>query len=357
MGQENSIKKGDGLDGRAAMVLKAVVESFALSGEPVGSRAISKNYGFNLCPASIRNVMADLEEGGFIFSPHTSAGREPSDKGYRYYVDALVAPTHLPENEMENIRDAAHGAQWREVAELLASVSRTLASLSRQASLIGIVSWGGSPIKKIKFVGIDDTRIMAVSVFQGGDARTQLIRACQPYTQDELDKLSNFFNDNFAGMTLDGIKRKLAEELTGDRKRVDSLMRQAAAMAALMEGEGDASTEAFIHVDGASNLLEGGGKYSMDITGMRAVFRAFDEKSKLVSLLNRCLKGDGVSLVIGSEAGLDGFSDFTLVTHGFHSPEGAMGGVGIIGPKTLDYGRAMSLVAYAARQVTERFNG
>jgi heat-inducible transcriptional repressor len=343
------------LDERSAKVLKAVVESYMKSAEPVGARAITSRYGFNLCPATIRNVMAELEDDGFLYQPRAASGRAPSDKGYRYYAVELVTPQPLPPDEMRDIREAAHGAQWREAAELLGSLSRTLAQLSRQASLIGLTSWGAAPVTQIRFVSLNSTLALAVVVAQGGEIQNQLLTLAEPYTQDDLDRLSNYFNARFSGLTLDRIREKIKSEIARDKDKVDVLLGRAQIMARLMEEKSALGDSSGFSVDGASNLL--GGAPGLDIAGMKTLLKTFEEKGRLILLLNECLKGEGLNLIIGSELELEGFGGCSLVTHVFRSGEGALGCVGILGPKTMDYGRVMSLVTYAAGQVSVRLNG
>lgn len=343
------------LDERSAKVLKAVVESYMKSAEPVGASAITRRYGFNLCPATIRNVMAELEEEGFLYQPRAAAGRAPSDKGYRYYAVELVTPQPLPPDEMRDIRQAAHGSQWREAAELLGSLSRTLAQLSRQASLIGVTSWGAAPIRQIRFVSLNSTLVMAVVVAQGGEIQNQLLTTSEPYSQDDLDRLSNYFNARFSGLTLDRIREKIKTEIARERDRVDVLLSRALLMARLMEEKSAVDDSNAFFVDGASNLLVG--SPGMDMAGVKALLKTFEERGRLIVLLNECLKDEGLNLIIGSELELEGFGGCSLVTQVFRSGEGAVGCVGILGPKTMDYGRVMSLVTYAAGQVSVRLNG
>jgi heat-inducible transcriptional repressor len=343
------------LDERSAKVLKAVVESYMKSAEPVGARAITNQYGFNLCPATIRNVMAELEDDGFLYQPRTAAGRAPSDKGYRYYAVEMVTPQALPPEEMRDIREAAHGNQWREAAELLGSLSRTLAQLSRQASLIGVTSWGAAPVRQIRFVSLNSTLVMAVVVAQGGEIQNQLLTMTEPYTQDDLDRLSNYFNARFSGLTLERIREKIKAEIAKESDRVDVLLGRALLMARLMEDKSSVGDSSALFVDGASNLL--GGAPGLDIAVVKTLLKTFEERGRLILLLNECLKGEGLNLAIGSELDMEGFGGFSLVTHVFRSGEGAVGCVGILGPKNMDYGRVISLVTYAAGQVSVRLNG
>ena len=345
------------LDHRAEQVLKSVVELYMANTEPVGARTLSKQPGFNLSPASLRNVMADLEEAGYLSQPHTSAGRVPSDKGYRRYVQSLIGPERLSENEKEDIRRAACGTEWGELVDLLMSVSKTLSDLSKQAGLVGLASWGGAPIKKIQFVHIEDHKILAVIVSAGGEIQNLLISSAEPVTQDSLDKMSNYFNDRFSGMSLKDIRLELLEEMKKEKDHIDMMLSMALSMAESIE-ERVSSVEKsnMIYLDGASNLISQTGNL-VDISKIKALFKTFDEKSRLVSLLNDCFKSEGLNLIIGSESEMEELDVFSFVTHTFSGPGGSMGAVGIIGPKPMNYGRAMALVGYAAEQVSLRLAG
>ncbi|MBI5814784.1 MAG: heat-inducible transcription repressor HrcA [Nitrospinae bacterium] len=344
------------MDTRSAMVLKAVVEGHIASSEPVGARIISKRSEFNLSPASIRNVMAGLEESGFLEQPHTSAGRIPSDKGYRYYAQSMAGPAIPSTQEMDRIHSATHGAAWQELTDLLAAVSRALSDISSQASLVGIASISVAPVNRIRFVHIAEKRALAVMVMSGGEIRNQLIETAEPLEQDDLDKISNCFNAKFSGMTLEGVRQALMEEMRDEKARADKLLSHVLMMAELIGERVSVDANENISLDGASNLLNLKG-VTLDIAALKNLFRTLDEKSRLVSLLTSCLKPEGINLIIGSEFEMEGFSDYSMVAHRFKGHDGAMGAVGIIGPKAMDYARAMGLVLYTANQVGSRLNG
>lgn len=343
------------LDERSAKVLKAVVELCMEGSGPVGAGTLAKRYGFNLCPASIRNVMADLEKKGLLYQPHTSAGRVPSDEGYRVYARALVDQNSLPLSDMDNIRRVTHGTEWRELAELLASVSKTLSVLSLQAGLVGLASWGGEPFRKIHFVSIDEKLVMAVIVFQGGGIRNHLINTTEPFTQDALEKISNYFNHRFSGMSMGAARLGLLREIKEEKNRVDSMVSRALTMARAIEEQAARSDDP-IYLDGASNLIDQANS-NLDASRIKALFRALDEKSRLVTLMNDCLKSDEVKVIIGSETEMDELSEFSLIARPFSGQGRAIGAVGILGHKRMNYGRAIALVTYAAEQVSLKLAG
>jgi len=339
------------LDTRSARVLKSVVEFYIERMEPVGSGALARMSGFNLCAASIRNVMADLEKAGFLTQPHTSAGRVPTDKGYRYYANTLIGPERLPRKEMDNIKLATGNSEWRELAEYLASVSRTLSSLSMQASLVGLASWGVARIRKIRLVNLESRLVMAVIVFEGGGIRNHLIRTEEAFDQDSLGKMSNYFNHHLSGMSMESIRMKLLEEMAEEKNRMDTMLSRALRIAEAIEEQAAPCGGESIYLDGASNLIDYR-EARPDLSRIKALFKAFDEKGKLVGILNECLKEGKMKLIIGSESQMDELADFSVVAHPFSGSDGSLGAVGILGPKSMNYAHTIALVRYAASQMS-----
>lgn len=344
------------LDSRAERILEAAVETHMESGEPVGAGTLARKGVFNLCPASIRNVMADLEREGYLAKPHTSAGRTPTDKGYRYYADRLANPMALPKGDMSRIRRAARSLSAGELADFMGAVSGALSRLSMQAGLVGLASWGTAPIRKIEFVLIKSGLIMAVIVFDGGGIKNLLINSTEAFSRDELDRMSNYFNHRFSGMSLGAIRGTLLREMKKTKNRMDELGAHALVVAEALEARASREEGGSIRVEGAARLIERLGA-RFNVSGIKALLEMFNEKGRLVSLVNDLLKGDGVNFIIGSESEIEGLSDFSFVTHAFSGGGEALGAVGIIGPKRMDYGRAAALVTYAARQVSLRLEG
>lgn len=344
------------MNARSAQVLKAVVEMYIAQSEPVGARAISKKYDFSLSPATIRNVMADLEEEGYLSQPHTSAGRVPSDSGYRLYAQALVSHETLPLKEKKNICDAAYCPELREIAIMFSSITRTLANISHQAGLAGLSSWAATPMKKMRFVNMENRLALAVMVTTGGEMQSQLITLKKPMDQNALDKLTNFFNDRFSGKTLFQIRKALMDEIARDKNHINILSAQALFMAEEIEEKVTTDLNETIYIGGTSNLLAQRPGV-IDISKMKALFKTLDEKSKLVDLLNSCIHSDGINLIIGSESNVTELNDYSLVTQAFTGEGGAMGAVGVIGLKQMNYGHVMALVAYTARQISRRLAG
>lgn len=343
------------LNERACGVLRAVVESYIEKSEPVGAGAIKKSHGFNLSPATIRSEMAELEEAGFLSQPHTSAGRTPTDQGFRYYASNLVTPVDLSSEHAQDIHRAANSFEWLELTGLMESVSKSLSSLSRHASLAGLTSLGSAPIKKAQFVHIKERMALVVIIMANGEARHYFIKAKDDISQDFLDTMTNYFNHRFSFLSLAQIRRLLFKEIQKEKNRADKMMASALAVAEEIEKQANRDNADKIHIEGANNLLsqlEGSGDYQV----VKALFETLSEKGRLVSLLDECIKNDGISLTIGAESEIEGLSGFSVITHPFSGYGGMEGAVGIIGRKRMDYGLVMALVAYAAKSVSGRLS-
>lgn len=339
---------------RAANVLRAVVEQNIKSKGPVAAKAIASQRRFDLSAASIRNVMAHLEEDGYLTKPHTSAGRAPTDSGYRYYVESLMPPMRLSVDELTELKTATHGAKWRELAELLVAASKALASLSTQAAMVGITSSGASPIKSVHFVHIHDNLSLAVVITPGGGIQNRLIPTDEKFSQDNLDKISAYVSDRFSGLSMRKIRKKLFEETLREKTRVDLLAKWALAMASAIDEQSD--TEKMIFVDGVPNLLNKQ-THGIKLEKIKEILETLEEKRNLVHLLRELLRTEGAGLIIGAESSIDELSDFSIVSHTFTACDETMGAVGIIGPRMMNYSHAVALVSATAREISRRLAG
>jgi len=338
---------------RAGAVLKAVVDGYIEKSEPIGAKAISSQYDFGLCAASIRNVLADLEARGYLTQPHASAGRVPSDKGFKYYAQSLVGRTELPEDQARDVNRATLGEDFLELADFLESVSRTLSNISEQAGLAGVATSGSAPIRKIQFIRIASNMTLAVVVTTNGEIQRYVIKTRDMFTQDILDRITNYYNDKFTYLNLAQTRRLLMKKLQREENRLDALRKAALEVAEKLVNQEQAAGAGKIYLDGARNLLNNMEKPE-DLAGVKALFAAMDEKSMLMEILGNCLKNDGIYLVVGSESEIDGLADYTVVAHPFSGLSGMAGAVGIIGNKCMNYGHVMALVAYTARSVSGR---
>jgi heat-inducible transcriptional repressor len=341
------------LQGRDREVLRAIVDSFIQTGEPVGSRTVSREHPEARSAATIRNVMADLEQGGFVSQPHASAGRVPTERGLRYYIEELLEPQPLGAAERDSI-ELALRSRGDDAAVLLESVPHLLAELSRNVGLVLIPAFSQRVFERFSFVRVQERRIAALFVSRPGLVDHRVMDVPQDYTQEELDRISNYLSEEFRGMPLSRIRVRLLEMMTEEKAQYDGLMREALELGARsLEKEGDGDD---LIVEGTPNILDPQVFASAD--RMKKLFQAFEEKSRLVSLLNQCLDEKGWKLFIGSqETGTPEMEGCALVVSPYHDGLRPVGTVGILGPTRMEYARAISLVDTLARLLTQALSG
>lgn len=327
------------LDPRSRILLNALVERYIADGEPVGSRTLSKQSGLELSPATIRNVMADLEELGFITSPHTSAGRIPTPRGYRYFVDTLLVS---PQARQINLTDAQSHIHGQLPQELVSSAARMLSDLS---SFAGVVAAPHKPpaFRHIEFVRLSERRLLMVLVAPDGDVQNRVLHAERNYTHAQLIEAANFFNENFAGLPLDQVRARLTDDLKRLREDMVGLM----TVAVEAGGEVAQSSDELI-VSGERRLL-----HSQDLSGsmdsLRKLFDLFEQRTQLLHLFDMANKADGVQIFIGGESQVVPLDEFSLVTAPYQVNGQIVGTLGVIGPTRMAYDRVIPIVDLTAK--------
>ena len=330
------------LSERQREVLAAVILNYAISGSPVGSRTVSRARPDRLSPATIRNTMSELEELGLLLQPHTSAGRVPTDSGYRYYVDAMMGEEPLSSGDNLAIQAAlpAEGERPR-VGELLHRTVRLLADLSCQVGVLLVPRFPQAILRRVDFHHLPGRQVLAVFVSQTGMVDHKVIAAPEPFTVEELGKMSRLVNESFHGMTLPQIRTRLIEEMHREKALYDRLLARAMGLFnSYLKERGENDDE--ILVDGTSNVV--GESDFADIPQMKALFRAFEDKSRLVELLNVCLDHGRTQIRIGLECEDPIFRDATVITSPYRYRDEAVGALGIIGPRRMPYDRIITLV-------------
>lgn len=332
------------IDPRAEEILKKVIVNYILTGEPVGSRTIAKLSREGLSPASIRNVMADLEETGFLTQPHTSAGRIPTDKGYRYYVDALLDPIHLAARDKALIDESlTHAAA--EFGDALEMIPRLLSRLSSQVAYMITPPIREAVLKHIEFVNLRERRVLCVFVDRSGVVSHRMIEVDQDYAQADLDRAGRYLVETFAGLSLGEIRGRLVGLMAQEKAAFDALLRNAIHLGTrYLSAEQDARR---MVLEGTTNMMKHP-EFS-DVETMRRLFETFEEKHHLVNLLDRCLAAPGVRIVIGSETEDPALSNLALVASPYHVDSRSSGIVGLLGPTRMEYDRAVALVGYISR--------
>ena len=339
---------GRPLDDRARRILGAIVRDHIEGGEPVGSHVIARRAEVDCSSATVRAVMADLETLGYLEKPHTSAGRVPTSLGYRYYVDALLHVKKPLPQEREHIEQQVQDAKGQ-VDGLMAATSRMLHSLTRHAGVVASPRPESERLHRIELLPLREGRILAVLVARSGAVRNRLltIPAGQPMpSASELEQGANYLNSLVGDLTLDEAQARLKAELLQDRRQLDELRTRALDLGSQAVRTGDGPS---VHLEGQSSFLEDPALVQ-DVAKMRALFKALDEKSRLLEVLNRALAAEELTIFIGAESGIAG-PELSMVAAPYRIAGEIVGALGVIGPTRMDYARVVPLVEFTARTV------
>ncbi len=329
------------LDQRSQILLKTLIEHYVAEGQPVGSRALSKYSGLELSPATVRNVMSDLEEMGFISSPHTSAGRVPTPRGYRFFVDSLLTVLPLPEAQIHELEEQLQPDQPQ---RLINSASLLLSELTHFAGVVVAPRRVTPKIRQIEFLGLSEKRILLIIVTAEGDVQNRILFTQRAYTPAELVSAANYLNQNFAGLDFAEIRSRVREELRQLRADMTELM--TAAMEA--GGEAVAETSGRYVISGEKNLLEVE-DISSNMNRLRELFALFEQRTGLVQLLDMSNRAEGVQVFIGGESGLAPLDECSVVTAAYEVDGRIVGSVGVIGPTRMAYNRIIPIVDITAK--------
>ena len=334
------------LDERARTLLKALVERYIAEGQPVGSRTLSRASGLELSPATIRNVMADLEELGLIASPHTSAGRVPTARGYRLFVDTMLTsrPVNLAEvpPEMAAVREQLHPDQPQRV---IAQAASLLSSLS---NFVGVVTAPrkASVFHHIEFLRLGERRVLVILVAPDGDVQNRVIFTARDYSQSELIEATNYLNLHYAGLSIEEVRERLKHEIEALRSEIAALMQAAVQAGSEVLAE---STEQVV-VSGERKLLDVPA-FGNDMGSLRKLFDVFEQKTELMRLLEVSSRAEGVRIYIGGESHVVPFEELSVVTAPYEVDGRIVGTLGVIGPTRMAYERMIQIVDITARLV------
>lgn len=332
---------------RYCEILDILISDYIASAWPVGSRTIAKKYEGHLSPATVRNVMADLTEMGLLSQPHTSAGRVPTSAGMRYYVDALLKRRELTEREMEAIRERCAGDE-KGINAILGRTSRVLANISHYAGLV--VTPGAEKVifKQIQFVPLSRNKVLGIFVSRDGMVQNRLIGVSEEFTYSDLDRISNYCNSAFMGLTLDEAKTKVEKELEADYADYDRLLKNAMIFSRqVFDGVPDAD----LMIEGQFQLLE-----SPEFVGsdkFKCIIQELEEKKKILHILDRCRNADGVRIFIGMEAEDENLDAVGLVGAPYSKDGKVIGALGVIGPVRMDYSHVVSIVDFTAKVLSD----
>lgn len=327
---------------REREILTAIVETFIATGEPVGSRTLARSNREGLSPATIRNVMADLVDAGFLEQPHTSAGRVPSSEAYRYYVEQLTGKARLSHEDEDIIHDSLHGIA--DVQEFMERTSHVLSLISHNVGVAIAISGPKNALEHVYFSRLGDLKVLAVVVTKSGLVRDRVLRLDLP--QSDLDEAARFLNENFRGWTMDAMRAELARRLEQERSEYDRMM---ASVEQLYRQGALAADDAaqIVFVEGAANLVTG----EQDRQRLQELLKTLEEKQKIVELLGAYLdaKQEAVRVVIGLDEAMPSMRNLVLIGVPARVNGEVMGSLAVIGPTRIDYQNTMTAVSYIAR--------
>jgi heat-inducible transcriptional repressor len=335
----------DQLSERGKRILEAVIEDYIATAEPVGSRSVTRSHALALSPATVRNVMQDLEEMGFLVSPHTSAGRIPTDKAYRLYVNSILEVKDITREKREEIRRRCR-LSGKDVAQVLKETSRLLSTTSSYVGVVMAPRLASNVFHQIEFVKLGSRRILAILISQSGTVQNRLLQTEEEIHPEDLVRMANYLNQLLQGLTIGQVREQLVREMQTEKVRFDSLMTRALALSE-QTISGDAPE---LFIEGQANILEQ--PEFADAGKMREIFRAFEKKSLLLDLLDRSIEAEGVQIFIGSESHLLKMEGMSLITSTYMTGKDTVGVLGVIGPTRMGYGRVIPIVDYTAKLIS-----
>jgi heat-inducible transcriptional repressor len=338
--------------GRTEEILQLLIRTYIASGEPVGSKTLAVSLEGKLSPATVRNIMAELEESGYLTHPHTSAGRVPSQKGFRFYVDSLQDSTR-PSKASER-RFARMLGDSDTPEELMSRASYLLSAISKNVGIVIAPPLATTQLKHIEFLDLGDDKILVIFVSRSGSLQRKVIRVQGQYPQEELDRAGRFLVERFAGKNLTEIRNELLRMMEAERSLYNRMLTLLSAWSDTLDAETELPLDR-VYLQGTIRILNQ--PEFADIDRMRELFQMFEEKGRLVRILNECIGSTpegGVKIAIGSELGIPSMRDFTVVTSSYASGDNTLGYVGIIGPIRMEYDRVISAVEYLGRLVGQR---
>jgi heat-inducible transcriptional repressor len=328
---------------RALHFLKALVERYIKDGQPVGSRTLAKDAGFDLSPATVRNVMADLEDLGLVISHHTSAGRVPTVAGYRLFVDSLLTMHPPTEEEIQSLRMRFSGVG--DAKSLVETTSRVLSGVTHMAGVVMVPRHERNAFRQIELLPLSGSRVLAILVTSEGEVHNRVITTERPFAPSQLEEAANFLNRMFTGQDIREVRKRLLDDLKHTHENMDALMMRALTLAQEVVEAAESPDDCFIA--GQTNLMGFGELANMD--RLKQIFEAFNQKREILHILDRCIEADGVQIFIGDESGYSLLDDCSLVTASYRVEDRVVGVLGVIGPTRMDYQRVIPIVDVTAR--------
>lgn len=342
----------DVLSDRAQQLLKLLVEHYIRDGQPVGSRTLSRDLGVRLSAATIRNVMSDLEELGFVASPHTSAGRIPTDKGYRFFVDTLLKFEPVDDSRVTEIQKLL-GQHADDPMALVGAASKMLSSVTRLAGVVTIPRQSHAALTQIEFVPLSGNRALAILIVNGREVQNRILQLERSYTAEELRRASNYLNMEFGGKELTQVREHLLTQLKETRETLNQLMLDAVLLAQQVVVPKEAVRMEYV-MAGETNLMEFA--ELSNVEKLRRLFEAFTQQRDILHLLDQSLHAEGVQIFIGQESGYTILDDCSVVTAPYTLDKEVVGVLGVIGPTRMAYERVIPIVDVTAKLLGAALN-
>jgi heat-inducible transcriptional repressor len=335
------------LDERSREVLKSIIQLHVTTGEPVGSESLARALGRALSAATLRGIMADLEKKGYLDHPHTSAGRQPTDEGYRVYVDSLMSHAPLPAREIASIESELRNLEGSPT-QVIETASHLLSRHSGKVGFVLVPDASRATLRHVDLVRLPYPRILVVMVSLTGLVTHRIIEVEEEMSQDDLQACGNYLNTHFSGLGLDAIRARLLELIQQEMALYDSLLKRVVSVGERAFSE---TGQADLYLEGTSNLLDA--PELKDLDQMRGLFKTFEEKGRLVKILNACLSPDGVRITIGHENPDPGLRQVAVVTASIPLEPDAAWGLGVVGSTRMEYARMIALVEHVARALNQ----
>jgi heat-inducible transcriptional repressor len=338
---------GDIISERNQLLLKTLIERYIKEGQPVGSKSLLQETGLSISSATVRNVMVELEDRGYITSPHTSAGRVPTAQGYRLFVDSLISMQPMDDVTLRGLRVELDPD--KSSTELAAAASQLLSSITSQAGLVSIPRQEKQSLRQVEFLPLSDNRVLVILVINGKEVQNRVIHTARQYSEIELQQATNMINQRYAGQNLDEIRAGIVSAMQQDKETIDSYM-QSTLDLAKQAFEPEDSAQADYVMAGESQLVNMTSPAEMD--RLKELFGAFERKKDILELVDRCLHAEGVQIFIGEEAGYEVLGDFSVVTAPYQFSGETLGVLGVIGPTRMAYEKVIPIVDVTARMLT-----
>lgn len=338
------------LNDRSLQLLKTLVEKYISEGQPVGSRVLSKGSSLQLSPATIRNVMADLEEMGLVTSPHTSAGRIPTASGYRLFIDSLLTVKNLEQQEISRLQGGL--VKQKDEQNIIGVASKLLADVTQMAGVVTLPRRELVSLRHIEFLPLSNTRVLVIFVTNEQEVHNKIIHTSRQFSAAELQQAGNYLNSIYSGRSLISVRKEVVQELKNDQEQVNQQMLDAVKMAQLAFDNEYAEEDCVLA--GETNLMD----FSelSDMTNLRQLFEAFSQKRDIIHLLDQCLEADGVQIFIGEESGYQAFGQCSLVTSSYSVQNEVVGVLGVIGPTRMAYEKVIPFVDVTAKLLGAALN-